>query len=79
MPARVATGALTDCRISVSSSYNAKWQTISVPIPTGLLVHRRVPTGCWVRLEFFYGTGSSPADTTSWTASIEGDPVRLVE
>jgi hypothetical protein len=32
-----------------------------------------------VRLEFYYGSGSSPADTTSWSASVEGDPVRLVE
>ena len=27
-----------DCTISVNSSYNGKWQTISVPIPAGLHV-----------------------------------------
>ena len=36
-------------------------------------------TGCWVRLEFYYGSGSNPSDTTSWQASVEGDPIRLVE
>jgi Flp pilus assembly protein TadG len=76
---QVVTTVLTGCRISVSSSYNAKWQTIGVPIPTTYSCTDSAPTGCWVRLEFFYGNGSSPADTTSWTASIQGDPVRLVE
>jgi hypothetical protein len=75
----VTSAALSNCRISVSSSYNAKWQTISVPIPVGYTCNDASPAGCWVRLEFYYGAGSSPADTTSWTASIEGDPVRLVE
>jgi hypothetical protein len=73
------TGALTDCKIPVNSSYNGKWQQIDVPIPSGYTCQDSSPTGCWLRLEFFYGSGSSPADTTSWTASIEGDPVRLVE
>ena len=49
----------------MSSSYNAKWQTISVPIPTNYTCTDGSPTGCWVRLEFYYGSGSSPADTTS--------------
>ncbi len=75
----VQNGALTDCTISVNSSYNGKWQTISVPIPVDYSCTDSSPTGCWVRLEFYYGSGSTPADTTSWTASIEGDPVRLVE
>ncbi|MGZ4428428.1 MAG: hypothetical protein ACXVEV_10325 [Nocardioidaceae bacterium] len=25
------------------------------------------------------GSGNQPSDTTSWQASLEGDPVRLVE
>ena len=54
----MVTTALTGCQISVSSSYNAKWQTISVPIPDQLTAARQLqPTGCWVRLEFFYGNG----------------------
>jgi Flp pilus assembly protein TadG len=77
--AGVTTGALTNCQISVNSSYDGKWQTISVPIPATYTCDDASTTGCWVRLEFFYGTGSTPADTTSWTASIQGDPVRLVE
>jgi hypothetical protein len=56
-----------------------KWQTVSVPIPTNYTCSSSVPTGCWVRLQYAYGGGNQPSDTTSWTAGIEGDPVRLVE
>jgi len=37
------------------------------------------PTACWFKLQYAYGTKNQPSDTTSWTASLEGDPVRLVE
>jgi Flp pilus assembly protein TadG len=75
----VVNGALANCQISVSSSYNGKRQTISVPIPSSYACDDDLPTGCWVRLEFFYGSGSNPADTTTWNAGLDGDPVRLVE
>jgi hypothetical protein len=76
----VVTGNLVGfCGISVNSSFNGKWQTISVPISSTYACNDLSATGCWVRLQFYYGPGSSPMDTTSWTASIEGDPVRLVE
>lgn len=75
----VQSGALGNCTISVNSSYNGKWQDVNVQIPTDYSCADSSPTGCWLRLEFFYGSGSTPADTTSWTASIAGDPVRLVE
>lgn len=75
----VQNGNLSNCQIDVNSSYDSKWQEISVPIPAGYSCTDASPVGCWLRLEFFYGAGSSPADTTSWTATLAGDPVRLVE
>lgn len=75
----IGSGPLASCTIKVDSTYNGKWETISVPIPPTYACNDVSPTGCWVRLEFNYGSGSTPNDTTSWTASIEGDPVRLVE
>jgi len=75
----VVNGNLSGCKISVNSSYNGKWQTISVPIPSGYTCNMSSATGCWVTLAFYYGSGSTPSDTTSWTASIDGDPIRLVE
>jgi hypothetical protein len=75
----VQIGALGGCTVNVSSSFNGRWQEVSVPMPSDYSCDDSSPTGCWLRLEFFYGSGSSPNDTTSWTASIAGDPVRLVE
>ncbi|MGG5258014.1 pilus assembly protein TadG-related protein [Phycicoccus avicenniae] len=72
-------GALTNCRVPVSSTFDGRWQTITVPIPSTYSCTDSSPTGCWVRLEFNYGTGSNPTDTTSWSATLDGDPIRLVE
>jgi len=75
----VTNGNLTNCRISVSTAYNGKWQTITIPIPVTYSCNDSAASGCWVRLEFYYGPSSVPADTTSWQASVEGDPIRLIE
>jgi hypothetical protein len=75
----LGSGSLPNCQIKVDSSYNGTWETISVPISSTYTCNDLLPTGCWVRLEFYYGPGSGPNDTTSWTANIQGDPVRLVE
>jgi Flp pilus assembly protein TadG len=72
-------GNLTNCQINVDSSYNGKWETISVSVPSTYTCTDASASGCWVRLRFFYGSGSTPADTFSVTASIAGDPVRLVQ
>jgi Flp pilus assembly protein TadG len=75
----IGTGALTNCQISVDSSYNGKWETISIPVASTYSCTDASTTGCWVRLRFFYGTGSTPNDTFSVTANINGDPVRIVQ
>jgi hypothetical protein len=73
-------GQLGDCRLTgVGPPFNKKWQQISVPIPDSYTCDDEDMTKCWVKLKFTYGSGSAPNDTTSWGASIEGDPVRLVE
>ena len=50
-----------------------------MPIPVGYSCDDTDPKGCWVRIEYDYGSGTTVEDTTTWTAAIEGDPVRLVE
>jgi hypothetical protein len=73
-------GNLATCSIPTNSSiYQGKWETISVPIPAGYSCNDNDQGACWVKLKYTYGAGNQPSDTTSWTASIEGDPVRLVE
>jgi len=61
-----------------SSHYQGTWQTILVPIPTDYACDDD-KTKCWVMLKYEYGVGNQPNDTTSWQASLIGDPVRLVE
>ncbi|MHB8273826.1 MAG: hypothetical protein ACYDC9_03520, partial [Dermatophilaceae bacterium] len=74
--------ALSNCSFGVTptpSDHNGKWQTVTVPIPSSYSCVDSDPRACWVRLKYDYGSGSAPHDVTSWAASIDGDPVRLVE
>jgi hypothetical protein len=74
------TGNLSTCELTgVDSKYNGKWETIAVTIPAGYQCNDLDTTDCWVRLQYTYGSGNQPSDTTSWEASIDGDPVRLIE
>jgi hypothetical protein len=75
----VVSGALTNCAVGVNATFNGKWQTISVPIPSNYTCTDASTTGCWVRLQYYLGPNSTPNDTSSWTASIQGDPVRLIQ
>lgn len=73
-------GAMPDCSFSVpTDTYDGKWVTVSVPIPTGYKCADDDASSCWVRLAYDYGSGSAPTDTTTWRASLAGDPVRLVQ
>ena len=73
-------GALTNCSISTNSvDFQGKWETIAIPLPTNYTCSSSTATGCWVKLQYNYGSGNQPSDTTSWQASIEGDPIRLVK
>jgi Flp pilus assembly protein TadG len=77
--AGVTTSINSDCSFTANSTFNGKWQTVSIPIPSGYTCDDTVQTACWVKLRYDYGASSVPTDVTTWTANIEGDPVRLVE
>lgn len=67
-----------NCSFSFSASaLNADLVTVGVPIPDGYDCDETSPTGCWVYVEAPF-TGAVN-DTTTWSADIIGDPVRLVE
>jgi hypothetical protein len=74
-----ASGTLTGCSFIANSSFNGRWESLAVPIPANYSCTDSDYTQCWVRLQYNYGIGSLPTDVTSWTTSIQGDPVRLVE
>jgi hypothetical protein len=64
---------------SPGPSYNGQWVTYQVPIPDDYDCDDTVQTGCWTRLRFSYPAGTNVNDTTTWTAFMLGDPVRLIK
>jgi Flp pilus assembly protein TadG len=75
----VVTGNLTACGVTVrSSTNNGKIQTMYVPVPADYDCNYSSTGGCWFRLNVTF-PGSTVTDITTWSASIEGDPVRIVE
>jgi Flp pilus assembly protein TadG len=74
----VVTGTLTNCSAGVSNSRNnGQLQTIYVPIPQSYTCDYTTNSGCWFQVTITF-PGSRVHDFTTWDASIEGDPVRLV-
>lgn len=71
-------GPLANCSITANSSYNGRWEQLSIPIPSNYSCNSGSVTGCWITLHYDYGSGQ-PSDTTSWTASLDGTPVRLTQ
>jgi len=57
------------------SQFNGKWQTLQIYLPSTYLCHDTDPLGCWFTLKYSYNGGV--ADTTTWEATVEGDPVRI--
>ena len=76
------TGTLPSCSISgihTSNGWNGQSQTIVVPVPANYNCNYASPGGCWFRVQVTFAGGSGVTDATTWTASIAGDPVRLIE
>lgn len=73
-----STRTLTNCTATISNStHNGKVQTIIVPIPTNYSCDATSPGGCWFRVRVSFSSGAVN-DITTWDASLQGDPVRLV-
>jgi hypothetical protein len=75
-------GALTECKITGISSaagWNGKSQLIRVPIPNNYTCDTTTSGGCWFRVGVNFGAGNTVNDSTTWTAKVEGEPVRLIE
>lgn len=72
-------GTLTGCSVTTTKATNGgKWQTVAVRLPTSYrCTDDAAPDTCWVRIRLT--TGSGQADTTTWSAFLDGDPVRLTQ
>ena len=77
----VVNGALSGCQltnVSSSSGYQGNWEYVNVPIPSNYTCTYTQGGGCWFTVKFAFPNGT-PTDTTTWTAKIDGDPVRLIQ
>ncbi|MFV0317312.1 MAG: pilus assembly protein TadG-related protein [Microthrixaceae bacterium] len=64
--------------VRTSTGFNGRIVTVDVPIPEDYDCNVASGTGCWTRvLSSFPGSGTH--DVTTWSATILGSPVRLVE
>ncbi len=79
----VTTSITSTCSFTVTagspSVFNGRYEVVKVPIPLGYTCNDGNSADCWVKLQYSYGSGSAPTDVTTWSAKLEGDPIRLVE
>jgi Flp pilus assembly protein TadG len=61
-----------------TSKNNGKTETITIPIPSDYNCASTVFTGCWYKVAVAFGSGAVH-DTTTWNATVVGDPVRIIK
>jgi Flp pilus assembly protein TadG len=62
---------------TVIARTGAQWVTADIPLPANYRCNSTDPSRCWVTVRL--ATTADQNDTTTWTAELLGDPVRLVE
>jgi hypothetical protein len=76
------TSTETGCKVSNVSanstpSWQGQWIEWDVPIPDKYSCTVNDETKCWVTIKFSYPDGT--ADTSTWSAQLDGNPVRIVK
>ena len=68
------------CRLNglTRTVYNGTSVRFVVALPETFTCDRSVPTNCWAKIEMSFA-GGQPTDKTTWSATIEGDPLRIVK
>ena len=61
-----------------SANYNGRLVSVQIPIPANYSCSAGNEFGCWFKVDLDFN-GGTPRDTTTWSAQVVGDPVRLVE
>jgi len=67
----------TISNVSSTTGYQGRSVNIDIPIPKDYDCDDHVLTGCWIKVRAAFPGGV--ADTTTWSAAILGNPIRLVE
>ena len=71
--------AQSGCGITglTTGTYDARNVTLKLVMPASYTCNDADRNGCWLKVNLTFS--GAPADTTTWSASLLGDPVRLVE
>ncbi len=67
----------TVVNVSRAAGFNGQVMYVDVPIPDDYTCDLDAPTGCWVKVRLAFPGGVE--DFTTWSAGVNGAPVRLVE
>ncbi len=78
----VVVGDLPTCSLTTDagaggSQFKGRTEIISITLPSTYRCADADPLGCWVKIVYAFDGGVF--DTTSWSAALDGDPVRLVQ
>jgi hypothetical protein len=78
--AGVVNGAIPGCKltnVSSGSGWNGQYENLKISIPGNYTCTYPPAGGCWWRLQVQFPGGVN--DTTTWTASVDGDLIRLIK
>jgi Flp pilus assembly protein TadG len=64
---------------SFPDTANGLWTTVDIPIPNSYSCSIATATDCWTTMTYALGGSGALNDTTTWSAQILGNPVRLVK
>lgn len=75
-----AGATLSNCTATISNAKNnAKVESMSIPIPSDYTCNFASAGGCWYQVTVTFPSGTNVSDITTWDATVEGDPVRLIK
>ena len=63
--------------VSSSNGFNGKIDEFRIPIPSTYQCDDASASGCWLKINLSFG--GDVEDTTTWSAQLLGDPVRLTQ
>jgi hypothetical protein len=58
---------------------NGVLMNVRINLPPNYSCDTADATGCWIKIRMGYSASAKANDTTTWTAGIDGDPVRLIQ
>ena len=60
------------------TEYNGTVTRFDIPIPDTFVCDPSIATNCWTKVQLSF-SGGQPTDRTTWSATVLGDPLRLVK